>query len=272
MKKLFAVVCMAVACICNLSAQEHVRVKGPMGELDALVAKPAALKAGEKCPVVILMHGFISRKENELFDEMEKQFLAKNVAVIRFDFDGHGKSEGDFSKMTIASEVEDGLAMIRYAEGLDFTGSISLIGHSQGGVIASMAAGEAGTARIAKVVLMAPAAVLREDAIRGNTQGNTYDPINIPEEGVSLFGGMLTLGAEFVRTAQRVDIYGTARKYEGPVYLLHGLHDTLVPWTFSEYYTFVYKNSRAEYLEGDDHGFNKDMKGTTAKVVSFIIE
>lgn len=270
MKKFILTICAIAACIC-MDAQEHARVKGPMGELDVLVAKPQ-LKAGEKCPVVILMHGFISRKENALFDEMEKQFLAKGVAVIRFDFDGHGNSEGDFSKMTVSSEVEDGMAMIRYAESLPFTENISLIGHSQGGVIASMAAGQAGSGRIHKVVLMAPAAVLREDAVRGNTQGNTYDPINIPEEGVKMFGGRMTLGADFVREAQRIDIYGTASKYDGPVFLLHGLHDTLVPWTFSQYYTYVYKNSRVEYLEGDDHGFNKDMKGTSAKAVAFIVE
>lgn len=271
-KKLILLSSFFLWCAASFAQQEHVRVQGPMGELDVLVAKPAQLKQGEKCPVVILMHGFISRKENKLFDEMEKQLLAKNVAVIRFDFNGHGQSEGDFSKMTIANEVEDAKAMIRYAEAQGYTKSISIAGHSQGGVIASMAAGEVGADRIDRVVLMAPAAVLREDAIRGNTQGNIYDPLNIPEEGVPLFGGRLTLGKAFIESAQRLNIYQTAAQFTGPVLLLHGLSDTLVPWTSSEYYTFVYKNCKVEYLEGLDHGFTQDIVGTSAKAVNFLIQ
>ena len=271
MKKFWMSMAMALLMGVSALAQEHVRVPGPMGELDVLVAKPQ-LQQGEKCPVVVLMHGFISRKENPLFEEMEKQLLEKKIAVVRFDFDGHGKSEGDFSKMTVASEVEDGKTMVRYAHSLKFADGVSIAGHSQGGLIASLVAGEMGAAEIDRVVLMAPAAVLREDAIRGNTQGNIYDPLNVPEEGVPLFGGRLTLGAPFIRSAQRLDIYHTAGQYTGEVLLLHGLNDTLVPWTFSEYYTLVYKNARAEYLEGLDHGFTQDVTGTSRKAVDFLAQ
>ncbi|MCQ2239708.1 MAG: alpha/beta fold hydrolase [Bacteroidaceae bacterium] len=271
MRKFWMTMTMTFLMGTSVMAQEHVRVPGPMGELDVTVAKPE-LKQGEKCPVVVLMHGFISRKENGLFDEMEKMLLAKKVAVVRFDFDGHGKSEGDFAKMTIASEVEDAKAMIRYAHSLDFAQGVSIAGHSQGGVIASLAAGEMGAEEIDRVVLMAPAAVLREDAIRGNTQGNIYDPLNVPEEGVPLFGGRLTLGAPFIRSAQTLDIYHTAGQYTGEVLLLHGLNDTLVPWTFSEYYTLVYKNAKVEYVKGLDHGFTQDVEGTSRKAVDFLAQ
>ena len=271
MKKFMMTMAMTLLMGASAWAQEHVRVPGPMGELDVLVAKPE-LKQGEKCPVVVLMHGFISRKENQLFDVMEKMLLEKKIAVIRFDFDGHGQSEGDFSKMTVLSEVEDAKAMIHYAHSLNFANGVSIAGHSQGGVIASMVAGEMGAEEIDRVVLMAPAAVLREDAIRGNTQGNIYDPLNVPEAGVPLFGGRLTLGAPFIRSAQQLDIYHTAGKYTGEVLLLHGLNDTLVPWTFSEYYTLVYKNARVEYLKGQDHGFSQDIEGTSRKAVEFLAQ
>lgn len=147
MKNILKIVAMTLMMGSTAMAQDHVRVLGPMGELDVLVAKPQ-LQQGEKCPVVVLMHGFISRKENPLFDEMEKQLLDKKVAVVRFDFDGHGQSEGDFSKMTVTSEVEDAKAMIRYAHSLEFANGVSIAGHSQGGLIASLVAGEMGAEEI----------------------------------------------------------------------------------------------------------------------------
>lgn len=42
-------------------------IKGSMGRLAAHLQLPE-LKAGEKCPVVILCHGFIGNMDNPLFD------------------------------------------------------------------------------------------------------------------------------------------------------------------------------------------------------------
>ena len=56
---------------------------------------------------------------------------------------------------------------------------------------------------------MAPAAVLREDAIRGNTMGAQYDPLDPPAEGVKLYGN-LVLGANYIRTAFSLPIYVSA--------------------------------------------------------------
>ncbi len=68
--------------------------------------------------------------------------LAKQgIGSIRFDFGGHWNSEGEMINMTIAKELEDAQAIINYARSLSYVSSIALLGHSQGGVIASMTAG-----------------------------------------------------------------------------------------------------------------------------------
>lgn len=77
--------------------------------------------------------------------------------------------------------------------------SIALAGHSQGGVVASMTAGELGTQKVKALVLMAPAAVLREDAIRGQIFGVHYDPLNPPE---IIDVRDHKVGAAYVKTAQ----------------------------------------------------------------------
>lgn len=248
-------------------AQQHVKVQGPMGKLDTEIMKPEQLKEGQKCPVVILMHGFTGKKESPLFDEIAKGLLAKNIGVVRFDFNGHGQSEGDFKNMTVPNEIEDAKAVVKYVEGLDFVQNIALLGHSQGGVVASMTAGELGATKIRKIVLMAPAAVLREDALRGSTMGKNYDPRKPGD--VKMFGDKV-LGENYILTAQTLPIFKTASKFGGPVLMIHGTYDVVVPWTFSEYYSFVYKNSKVQYIEGADHGFSKVIPEAATYAVDFL--
>ena len=268
MKRLLILAVAAMTWCVAALAQDSVKVRSVQGMLDTEVVKPASLKPGQKCPVVILMHGFSGQKKSRLFDELIQQLTEKNCAVVRFDFIGHGKSDGEFKDMTLPYQLEDAKAIINYVESLDFCESISLLGHSQGGVVASMTAGNLGASKIKKIVLMAPAAKLREDALRGSTMGKQYNPRD-PGEGVEMFGGRV-LGAEYIRTAQTLPIYEVSRKYTGPVLLLHGTYDTVVPWTFSEYYSFIYQDYELEYIEGADHGFSKVIPEVAAKAVTFL--
>ena len=90
--------------------------------------------------------------------------------------------------------------------------SIALAGHSQGGVVASMTAGELGTQKVKALVLMAPAAVLREDAIRGQIFGVHYDPLNPPE----IIASATTKSVRLRKDGTDPAIYETASQYQGP--------------------------------------------------------
>lgn len=130
---------------------------------------------------------------------------------------------------------------------------ISLVGHSQGGVVASMVAGRL-KGSIRSVALCAPAAVLRDDALRGQVQGATYDAGNIPET-VTVPRRNMHVGRNYFVTAQTLPIYETALQYTGPVILVHGTADRVVPYTYSERYKNGYKNAELYLLPGVGHGF-----------------
>jgi pimeloyl-ACP methyl ester carboxylesterase len=115
---------------------------------------------------------------------------------------------------------------------IETKGKVALLGNSQGGVVASMVAGELGKKNISAVVLMAPAAVLRGDAIRGNTKGKTYDPLN-PPEYVDL-GNNLKLGRDYITTAFSLPIYETAAKYHGFTQDLKKATDIAADWLISK--------------------------------------
>ena len=251
---------------------ESLFIDGDHGRLKAIIQKPE-LQPGEKCPMVVFCHGFSGRKEGPLFELVADTLQAHGIASIRFDFNGHGESEGEFVDMTVPNEIEDAKKVVEYVSSLSYVSDLAIVGHSQGGVVASMLAGqlseELGKPAFKAVALMAPAAVLRDDAIRGNTMGKQYDPFN-PGEYVELWGG-LKLGADYIRTAFSLPIYETAAKYQGSALVIHGNADRVVPYTYGERFHQIWPNSELVIQEYYDHGFTQNMDRTTDIVSEYLI-
>ena len=117
-----------------------VLIPGARGLLAAEVQMPENKGTG-KCPITILAHGFGGDKNWQLMKLVSDSLQMHGIASIRFDFNGHGESEGDFKDMTVPNEIEDLKRVVRYALQLDgCNGKIGLLGHSQGGVVVSMTA------------------------------------------------------------------------------------------------------------------------------------
>ena len=123
--------------------------------------------------IAILMHGFTGNRNGELLTALADALLEKGVASVRFDFNGHGDSDGKLEDMTVLNEIADAKVILDYAKSLEHVRNIFLFGHSQGGVVASMIAGYYPEV-FKKIILSAPAATLKDDAIKGECQGTTY--------------------------------------------------------------------------------------------------
>lgn len=251
---------------------ERVTIDGDHGKLAAIIQKPA-LKEGEKCPMVVFCHGFGGTKDGPLFELICDTLQAHGIASVRFDFNAHGESEGAFKDMTVPNEIEDAKKVVEYVRDLRYVSDLAIVGHSQGGVVASMTAGELsealGKPAFRAVALMAPAAVLREDAIRGNTFGKQYDPLD-PPEYVQLWGTQ-QLGANYIRTAFSLPIYETAAKYQGPALIIHGNADRIVPYTYGERFHQIWPKSEFVMQEYVDHGFSQNIYRSTDIVAQYLI-
>lgn len=252
---------------------ETVYIDGDHGRLKALIQKPE-LQPGQQCPMVIFCHGFSGTKDGPMFELVCDTLQAHGIASIRFDFNGHGESEGEFKDMTVPNEIEDAKKVVEYVRDLRWVSDLAIAGHSQGGVVSSMTAGqlseELGEPAFKAVVLMAPAAVLREDAIRGNTMGKQYDPFD-PGEYVELWGG-LKLGGNYIRTAFSLPIYETAAKYQGPALIIHGTADRVVPYTYGERFHQIWPKSELVIQDYFDHGFSQNIYRTTDIVSDYLIQ
>ena len=251
-RSIFAVMLVALFAVSAFGEMIPVQIDGAVGKLSAVIQKPE-LKDGQKCPLVMILHGFTGSKNDKLLTTFADALETEGIASIRFDFNGHGESDGDFVNMTVLNEIEDAKQVYEYVRDLPYVSDVSISGHSQGGVVSSMLAGELGTDSFRSVILFAAAAVLRDDAIRGNVMGSAYDAGN-PPESVKIFG-RYDLGREYMLTAQTLPIYETAEKFTGPVCLIHGKADRIVPYTYSERYHKNYAVSELHLIDGADHGF-----------------
>lgn len=271
MKKIYLLLfAMITSIIANAQQSYTLEIDGSVGKLATHVQLPKMPKDG-KCHVVIVCHGFTGNMDSPLLTDLANDLVEGGIGVVRFDFNGHGKSEGKFENMTVLNEIEDLKKVINWVRSQKFTEDISLAGHSQGGVVTSMVAGELGYPAIRSLAIMSAAAVLRDDALRGNTQGSIYDPWNVPEL-IPLHGGALNMGREYVLTAQTLPIYETAENYTGPVFILHGTHDKIVPYTYSERYESVYQNAELKLMPGQDHSYTTETEEAALLVSDFFVK
>ena len=132
---------------------------------------------------------------------------------------------------------------------------VALLGHSQGGVVAGMLAGELAGEGLAPdaLVLMAPGAVLKDYALEGKFLGVECDPVN-PPEYVEVY--WYKFSREYILSAQTLPIYEQSALYEGPVCLIHGTDDIIVPVSYSDRYKEVYRNCEYTVIPRENHIFS----------------
>jgi len=88
------------------------------------------LTAGEG-PGVVFLGGFMSDKEGTKAIHLEKWARDSGRAFLRFDYSGHGMSDGDFKDGTIGSWFADAMAI--FDEVIE--GPVIIVGSSMGGWI-----------------------------------------------------------------------------------------------------------------------------------------
>lgn len=251
--------------------RRHYDVYGEQGGIKTEITLPKGFDVRrDKCRMAILMHGFMSSRKAAVLTSISEALAREGIASIRFDFNAHGRSEGDFIRMTISNEISDARSVVDYVKSLPYVTSISFVGHSQGGVIAGMLAGmleDDAARRPSCLVQLAPAAVLKDDALAGRCMLSKYDASN-PPEYVNVM--MRKLGRAFILEAQKLPVYETSMRYSGPVCLIHGRKDRIVPVSYSEKYHEVYPDSTISILEDEGHFLNSRTEDVVRMVVNHI--
>lgn len=243
-------------------------IGGSQGKLAARLSLPAMQK-GDKCPIVIFSHGFGGDMTFHLFEPLTENLNQIGIGVMKFDFNGCGQSDGKFEDMTVPNEIEDLINVIAFVRQLSVTKNISLLGHSQGGVVTSMASGQCGFPQIECEVLLSAAAVLRDDALRGMTHGGHFDPWHLYDATYPVGGGH-SVGRPYIQTAMTLPIYETAAEYTGPALIINGMADVVVPYTYAERYHKALRDSTLHLIPGEDHTYNYSPEYVTGIVTDWL--
>ena len=117
------------------------------------------------------------------------------------------------------------------------------------------------------LVLLAPGSVIKEACQGGHFFRNTFDPKN-PPEYIKCFG-WYRVGREYMLTTQELDIYGTSEQYQGPVCIIHGTKDGIVPLWCSQRYDSIYTHSEMHLIEGENHLMVKKLDETKVIISTF---
>jgi len=91
-------------------------------------------KEEKSSSLIILLHGFLSSKEDLYF--LAEKLSKKGYDVLSLDMYAHGESEGNFTDLTISKCVSDLHDIISSFKEMKTYSSYSLFGHSMGGYIA----------------------------------------------------------------------------------------------------------------------------------------
>lgn len=269
MNKRSLLLLLAACLLCSCSSRYL--VQGPQGSIATKMRLPKGFNPEtDSVEMVVLMHGIFASKDFLPMPKIARELRRQGIASIAIDFGGHGQSQGKKVNMTIPKEIAEARAVYDYVSALPYVSRISLLGHSQGGVIASMLAGELAEEGKApnRLVLLAPGAVIKEACQGGHFFRNTFDPQN-PPSFIRCYG-FFKVGREYMLTSQTLDIYGTSEHFQGPVCLIHGTDDHIVPLWCTQRYDSIYQHSQFHLIKGEVHTMHKHLDETTELILQFL--
>jgi len=180
-------------------------------------------------PTLVWLGGFHSEMSGTKAQALARWAAATGRDFLRFDWFGHGQSDGRFVDGTITRWRADALAMIDQLT----QGPVVLVGSSMGGWLVCLAA-MARPRRVRALVLVAPAADFTEALLKPSLppealaalerDGTWTRPSAYDHAGYEIATALLEDGA-------RWSILGGPVPIHAPVRILQGGADPDVPWT-----------------------------------------
>ena len=204
---------------------------GPDQRRIAYLSAPAA-QAGK--PGVIWLCGLKSEMTSTKASALAQWAREQGLGCLRFDYSGHGQSEGRFEDGTLGRWLEESRAAFTQLT----SGPQVLVGSSMGGGIALlllralMAEAPAEAARVKALALVAPAWDMADLMWQRLPESARKA---ILETGVYLrpsrYGdGPYPITRAFIEEARRHRIGDAPFDPGRPVHIVHGLQDPDVPW------------------------------------------
>lgn len=208
-------------------------------------------------PCFIWCGGLKSDMEGGKAVHLERWAAALGRNYVRFDYFGHGISDGEFIDGTISRWRDDIIEMIDH---IAPQGDVILVGSSMGGW-ASLLSAVMRPARIKGLVLINPAPDFTQkltyaswDAAKRQAlidQGVVYEP--------SDYGEPYAYSRALMDDGRDHQILDAPIEFDGAVRILQGASDSVVPWAYSRQILDVITSDDATYtlVKDGDHSLSR---------------
>lgn len=215
--------------------------------------------------IVITAHGFTSDQFGKS-TLLARALARQDISALTFDFSGCGESGDD--TISIAKEVEDLTAMVKYAHDLGYE-SIGIMGTSAGGLVAQ----RVWSPTIATLVLWCPVTHSWEKEEKFSSEqleefereGTLTQQKPQPYLRTSVLIDKVVL-----HERSEIDTKGILSRITCPVLIVHGDQDSDVPLTYSqEAMRHLSSDSRLEVIPGADHFFMKEREALIHRSVEW---
>jgi len=213
-------------------------------------------KVNDKKAVVIICHGWPGSKDRKLIKSISEKLEENNINSFRFDFSGHGESEGKFEDATVSKEKDDLNSIIKHFKEKDY--KISLIGHSTGSLIIVIYASENKNSNF----LISISSQSETKNSLNNYDKEQQEKIKNNEfvyYNEKRYGTKFKVFPKFFEDISTYNALELVKKITCPKLFIHGSEDkSLNPKESQDYYENAEEPKEIKIIEGADHNFTDE--------------
>jgi pimeloyl-ACP methyl ester carboxylesterase len=208
---------------------------------------------------IVWLGGFRSDMAGTKAEAVAALAREKRWQFLRFDYSGHGASDGVFSELTLTDWLDDAVTiLLQVAQGAQL-----IVGSSMGGYIALLLARRLRQeyphelARLKGMVLIAPAADMTEALFWANFSEQVRQQIETSGEWEmsSPYGEGYVVTRRLIEDGRQHLVLGQHMPVNFPVDILHGEDDPDVPWQHGLKVYAMLKGEDVSFtlIKGGDH-------------------
>lgn len=217
----------------------------------------------KKLPAVIICHGFNQHSQHDLVWNLSNFLFSSGFVVLRFDFHGHGNSEGTFEHHTFSQQIDDLQSAVEFLAKIKEIdcNRIGVFGQGIGGNVAISTVARDEKIKSEKIGSTIKALVLQ--GTRANMEEhvmtNLADHEIVELEKKGLFDkGHFRIRRGYWKDAKKHDAVEQIKKVKVPVLFVWGMDDFQTPeHEFRSLFAAANQPKEYEEVSDADHWFRQ---------------
>ena len=220
-------------------------------------------------PIIILSHGFDSSKESGTIKKLQERFNEQGISTFRFDFLGHGESDGNLEDLTISESIDDIERAINYLKQQGYT-KIGLFGTSFAGTACLIVSSK--NPDLIVLLLKSPVSNAAE-IVQARKNFEEWQ-----QRGYKIYksknGIEVKLTFDLYKDYLKHDGYEAAKKIKIPTLIVHGNKDQAIPIDQSTKTANLINNCKLEIIQGADHVYSnpEDSEKALNLLTKFVLQ